>query len=81
MRADGVDAVMAGHPVVGVERRQELEAGLGPRTMATATAWLSVTIGFGEIVASSSYSARIWRQSVSSARGASSWTAAIAAWS
>ena len=49
--------------------------------MATATAWLSATTGLSEIRSSSSYSATICGQSVASALGASSWTAAIAAWS
>src|SRR5215218_918068 len=53
----------------------------GPSTIATATAWLSVTIGFGDRRSSSRYSARICGQSVSSARSASACTAAIAAWS
>ena len=53
----------------------------GPSTIATATAWLSVTIGFGATRSSRRYSARICGQSVSSARAASACTAAIAAWS
>jgi hypothetical protein len=53
----------------------------GPSTMATATAWLRVTIGPGATARSMPYRASIWAQSVSAARGASAWTAAIAAWS
>ena len=49
--------------------------------MATATAWFSATTGLSEIRSSSSYSATICGQSVASALGASSWMAAIAAWS
>ena len=41
----------------------------GPSTMATATAWLSVTIGLGATRSSRSYRARICGQSVSSAAG------------
>ena len=51
----------------------------GPWTIATATMRLRVTIGPGATVCSSSYRPRIWRQSVSSERAASSCTAAIAA--
>ena len=47
--------------------------------MATATMRLSVTIGPGATRSSSPYRPRIWRQSVSSKRVASSCTAAIAA--
>ena len=49
--------------------------------MATATAWFSATTGLSEIPSSTSYSAAICAQSVASALGASSCTAAIAAWS
>ncbi len=49
--------------------------------MATATAWFSATIGLSEMRISSSYNAVICGQSVASALGASSWIAAIAAWS
>src|SRR5438128_6022755 len=52
-----------------------------PRAMATATAWFSVTTGLSDICIRSSYTATICGQSVASAFGASSWTAAIAAWS
>lgn len=51
----------------------------GPCTIATATIRFSVTIGPGAVDSRSSYSIRISRQSVSSARAAESWTAAIAA--
>ena len=47
--------------------------------MAAAIAWLSATIGLSDMRLSRPYSARICGQSVSSARAASSWTAAIAA--
>ena len=47
--------------------------------MATATAWFSATTGLSEIRIRTSYSAMICGQSVASADGASSWTAAIAA--
>ncbi len=56
-------------------------AGSGPSTMATATAWFSVTTGPGAIASSIRYRASICAQSVSSARGASACTAAMAAWS
>ena len=49
--------------------------------LATATAWFSATTGLSEVCRSSSYRATICGQSVASALGASSWTAAIAAWS
>ncbi len=51
----------------------------GPTAIATATAWLSRTIGLSEICSSTWYSATICRQSVSSARSAVPWQAAIAA--
>ena len=67
--AHGVEPVVAGHPLVGVERRPAGRARpAGPRTIATATAWFSVTIGLGASRSSSSYRARICGQSVSSAR-------------
>ena len=53
----------------------------GPATCATATARLSATTGDGATRMSTSYSPRICGQSVSAAAPASSWTAAIAAWS
>ena len=51
----------------------------GPRTIATAMARLSVTIGPGSIRCRRSYSARTCAQSVAEVLGASSWTAAMAA--
>ena len=53
----------------------------GPSTIASATIRLRVTIGPGATTASTPYSPRICGQSVSCARGASSCTAAMAAWS
>ena len=47
--------------------------------MALATAWFKSTMGLGDIARSTSYSARIWRQSVASAVAASSCRAAMAA--
>ena len=49
--------------------------------MAVAIAWLSVTIGLSDMRLRRPYKARICGQSVSSALAASSWIAAIAAWS
>jgi hypothetical protein len=49
--------------------------------MATAAAWFNRTTGLSATCNSSPYSATIWGQSVSWALGASSWSAAIAAWS
>ncbi len=56
-------------------------AASGPCTIDSATSRLRVTIGPGATRSRRSYSARICHQSVSSARAASSWTAAMAAWS
>jgi hypothetical protein len=39
--------VVLEHAVVGVEHRQDVEPACGPCTIATATARLSVTMGFG----------------------------------
>lgn len=49
--------------------------------MATATAWLSATTGLSDRPSSTSYRAVICAQSVAAAVGASSCTAAMAAWS
>jgi hypothetical protein len=81
VRADCVEPVVAGDPVVGLERAEQVQPGLGPLAMATATAWFSATTGVSETRRSSSYRATICGQSVASALGASSWTAAMAAWS
>ena len=55
VRAHRGEAVVASHARVGVERCEEVEPGPRARaTMATATAWLSVTIGFGAMRSSSS---------------------------
>ena len=79
MRADRVEAMVLGEPLVAVEGREEVKPARGPCTIATATAWLRVTMGLGVKRSSSVYSATICFQSVSSARAASAWTAAIAA--
>ena len=63
----GVEPMVVRHALVRVERAEQREAGLGPLTIATATARLSVTTGPGETRSSTSYSARICGQSVSSA--------------
>ena len=52
----------------------------GPSAMPAATARLSVTTGLPVIRSRRPYRARICDQSVSAARGARSWMAAIAAW-
>ena len=46
VRADRVEPVVVGQPLVAVERRAASSPAPARRTIATATAWLSVTIGF-----------------------------------
>ena len=73
--------VVPGDPLVRSSPASRPSPACGPWTMATATAWFSATTGLSEIRSSSSYSAMICGQSVSAALGASSCSAAIAAWS
>jgi predicted RNA polymerase sigma factor len=54
---------------------------IGSYQLQAAIARLSFTIGLSDIRSSKPYNARIWGQSVSSTRAASSCKAAIAAWS
>ncbi|MFI6518188.1 hypothetical protein ACIBF1_21715 [Spirillospora sp. NPDC050679] len=79
--ADGVQAVVARHPGVVVQGGEQVEPRPGPRVIAIATAWLSVTIGLGATRDRIRYSTRICSQSVSSTQGARTCRAAIAAWS
>jgi hypothetical protein len=74
VHADRVELVVPGDPLVGLEISEQVE----PRVRA---GWFSATKGLSEIRISSSYRAMICGQSVASALGASSWIAAIAAWS
>ena len=76
--ADGVEPVVSGQPLRR-PRRAAASPAAGPCTIAAATARLRVTTGLPVIRSSSPYRARICGQSVSSARAARSWTAAIAA--
>ena len=43
--ADGVEAAIGVDPGVGFKALEQFEAGSGPATMLTATAWLSATTG------------------------------------
>ena len=48
--SDRIQAMMPGDPAILVESAKKGRGrACGPHTMATATAWLSVTIGFGEM--------------------------------
>ena len=78
MRADSLEPVVScGRPTRVARVRRAPPSGRPP--YATATAWLSFTIGLSTSCSSTWYSATICRQSVSSARSAVSCTAAIAA--
>ena len=79
--ADRVEPVVVGDPLVGLELAEQVEA--GPRALRHGHRDGVVQRHHGVVGGrrSSSYRATICGQSVASALGASSWTAAIAAWS
>ena len=53
--AHGVEAIVAGHARIGIERLEQLRPARGPCTMAAAIAWLSVTIGLSDMRLSRPY--------------------------
>ena len=62
--ADRVEATIGADPRVGTKTLDQLEAGPGPATMLTATAWLGATTGLSSKRSRTSQRAAIWGQSV-----------------